>query len=252
MLATNDFYAMATILILVFAGVIWLAKRHGSAQAGQPRRADEARDRAGQVPNRTMADSTVPIGTGRGPERGGLMSPAAICSKLHLVLGICGMAALLRRVRPAVGFKSMERVEALRAIATLHSLRFFGLVFILPGVVGPNLPAGFAVFAAYGDLATGVLALLALLTVRTRPLFLLFVVGFNLIGAADLILDYYHAIRVGLPAVAGQLGAAYVDPDHLRARADDHPRGRVLFAVASSIQYRLGPTVARRSDRFID
>ena len=27
MLATNDFYAMATILILVFAGVVWLAKR---------------------------------------------------------------------------------------------------------------------------------------------------------------------------------------------------------------------------------
>jgi len=27
MLATNDFYAMATILILIFAGVIWLAKR---------------------------------------------------------------------------------------------------------------------------------------------------------------------------------------------------------------------------------
>jgi MFS transporter, DHA2 family, multidrug resistance protein len=27
MLATNDFYAMATILILIFAGVVWLAKR---------------------------------------------------------------------------------------------------------------------------------------------------------------------------------------------------------------------------------
>jgi DHA2 family multidrug resistance protein len=27
MLATNDFYAMATVLILVFAGVVWLAKR---------------------------------------------------------------------------------------------------------------------------------------------------------------------------------------------------------------------------------
>ena len=26
-----------------------------------------------------------------------------------------------------------------RVIATLHSFRFFGLVFILPGVVGPNL-----------------------------------------------------------------------------------------------------------------
>jgi DHA2 family multidrug resistance protein len=27
MLGTNDFFAMATILILLFAGVIWLAKR---------------------------------------------------------------------------------------------------------------------------------------------------------------------------------------------------------------------------------
>ena len=67
--------------------------------------------------------------------------------------------------------KSMDRVDALRAIATLHSFRFFGLVFILPGVVGPGLPAEFAVFAAYWDLATAVLAMLALLTVRIRPLF---------------------------------------------------------------------------------
>jgi len=39
--------------------------------------------------------------------------------------------------------KAMDRVEAQRAIATLHSFRFFGLVFILPGVIG-NLPAEFA------------------------------------------------------------------------------------------------------------
>ncbi len=63
----------------------------------------------------------------------------------------------------------MDWVEAHRAIATLHSFRFFGLVFMLPGVVG-NLPAGFATFAAYGDFATGLLAILALLTVRIRPL----------------------------------------------------------------------------------
>ena len=31
-------------------------------------------------------------------------------------------------------------------------------------------------------------------------------------GAADLILNYYHAIQVGLPAHAGELGAAYVIP----------------------------------------
>src|SRR3984957_9612218 len=107
----------------------------------------------------------------------------------------------------------MGPVEAKRAIATLHSFRFFGLVFILPGVVGPNLPAaGFATFAAYWDLATGVLAILALLTVRIRPLFWLFVAAFNVVGVVDLILDYYHAIQVGLPAMAGQLGATYAIP----------------------------------------
>ena len=138
------------------------------------------------------------------------MSPETIFN-LHLILGyiawlLCFRAYLLPWL------KSMDMVAAQCVIATLHSFRFFGLVFILPGVVGPNLPASFATFAAYWDLATGVLAILALLTVRIRPLFWLFVVAFNLVGLVDLILDYYHAIRVGLPALAGQLGATYAIP----------------------------------------
>jgi hypothetical protein len=108
--------------------------------------------------------------------------------------------------------KSMDRVKAHRAIATLHSFRFFGLVFIVPGVVSPELPASFATFAAYGDLATGLLAMLALVAIRIRPVFLLFVVAFNVVGAADLIVDYAHAIQAGLPARAGELGAAYAIP----------------------------------------
>src|SRR5690349_8771783 len=94
-------------------------------------------------------------------------------------------------------------------VAWLHCFRFFGLVFILPGVVGPNLPAGFATFAAYGDFATGVLAMLALLTVRIRPLFWTFVVAFNVVGTVDLIVDYYRATVLDLPALAGELGATY-------------------------------------------
>jgi len=105
--------------------------------------------------------------------------------------------------------KAVDRYDAQRAIAALHSFRFLGLVFILPGVVGPALPAGFGTFAAYGDFATGVLAMLALLTVRIRPLFWSFVVAFNLAGATDIIVDYYHAIRSDLPAMAGQLGSTY-------------------------------------------
>jgi hypothetical protein len=138
------------------------------------------------------------------------MSPEIIFS-LHLVLGyVAWLLCFGVYVMPRL--TSMDLIAAQRAIATLHSFRFFGLVFILPGVVGPNLPAGFATFSAYWDLATGMLAILALLTIRIRPLFWLFVAAFNLVGVVDLILDYYHATQVGLPALAGQLGATYVIP----------------------------------------
>ena len=138
------------------------------------------------------------------------MSPE-ILFQVQLVLGYVAWFLCIRTyVLPRLN--SMDPVAAHRAIATFHSFRFFGLVFILPGVVAPDLPGHFAAFAASWDLATGVLAILALLTVRVRPLFWLFVVGFNLVGATDLILDYYHAIQAGLPAVAGRLGAAYIIP----------------------------------------
>lgn len=137
--------------------------------------------------------------------------PPQIIFLTHLILGyVACLLCFSVYVMPRL--KSLDRIEAHRVIATLHSFRFFGLVFILPGVVGPNLPAGFATFSAYGDFATGILALLALLTVRVRPLFWSFVVAFNLVGAVDIILNYYHAVHVGLPALAGQLGAAYAIP----------------------------------------
>ena len=108
--------------------------------------------------------------------------------------------------------EAMNHADAQRAIATLHGFRFFGLVFILPGFVGPHLPAGFATFAAGWDFATGILALLALSTFRIPRLFWLFVVAFNAVGVVDLVMDYAHAIRSGLPASPGELGAAYAIP----------------------------------------
>ena len=131
--------------------------------------------------------------------------------RIQLVVGYVAWLLFFRAyILPRL--KSMDLVAAQRAIATLHSFRFFGLVFILPGVVGPSLPVTFATFAAYWDLATGVLAILALLTVGIRPLFWLFVGAFNLVGLVDLVFDYYHATQAGLPALAGQLGAAYAIP----------------------------------------
>ncbi|TPN84949.1 hypothetical protein FJ987_06940 [Mesorhizobium sp. CU2] len=138
------------------------------------------------------------------------MSPATILN-IHLGLGyvpwlLCFGAYIWPR------FRSMEPIEAQRAIATLHSFRFFGLVFLVPGVVGPDLPAPFAVFAAYGDFTTGLLAMLALLTVRRPALFWPLVVAFNVAGVIDLVGDYYHGVVLDLPGHAGQLGATYAIP----------------------------------------
>jgi hypothetical protein len=131
--------------------------------------------------------------------------------RIHLVFGyVAWLLAFSAYIWPWL--RAANRFDAQRAIATLHSFRFFGLVFILPGIVGPGLPAGFATFAAWGDFATGVLAMLALLAARMRPLFWSFVVAFNLLGATDIIVDYYHAIQLGLPAIAGQLGTTYAIP----------------------------------------
>jgi hypothetical protein len=138
------------------------------------------------------------------------MSPTLIF-QIHLVLGyvawlLCFGTYLWPRL------KQMKPLDAQRAIATLHGFRFFGLVFLLPGVIGPHLPASFSTFAAYGDFATGVLALLALLSFRIPRVFWLFVAAFNVVGLVDLVVDYAHAIQAGVPESPGELGAAYAIP----------------------------------------
>ncbi|MEX3958278.1 hypothetical protein [Trinickia sp. EG282A] len=131
--------------------------------------------------------------------------------RIHLAAGyVAWLLCFSAYIWPKL--KSMDRIDAQRAIATLHSFRFFGLVFILPGVVGPHLPPAFATWSAYGDLATGVLAMMALLTARLRRLFWLFVIAFNLVGVTDLIVDYSLAVQLDLPKIAGELGSAYVIP----------------------------------------
>jgi len=138
------------------------------------------------------------------------MSPAVIFN-IHLVLGyVAWLLCFGTYFWPKL--KAMDQIEAQRAIATLHSFRFFGLVFIIPGVVGPNLPAGFAEFAAYGDFASGLLAIFALVAIRMRFFFWPLIVAYNVAGAADILIDYYHGVMLDLPALSGQLGATYVIP----------------------------------------
>jgi hypothetical protein len=131
--------------------------------------------------------------------------------RIQLVFGYL-VWALVVAVYVVPWLRSLGRAKALRAVAALHAFRFFGLVFLLPGFIGANLPVGFAAPAAYGDFATALLAILAFACFRVPALFWGFVVAFNIVGAADLIMDTANAIQFNVPAVAGQLGAAYAIP----------------------------------------
>jgi len=113
---------------------------------------------------------------------------------------------------PALRYRT--RAEALRPILVLHAFRFVGLAFLIPGVVSPDLPAAFARPAAYGDLLTATLALLALAVVQKRGGVIL-VWAFNVIGTTDLLYAFYNGDSVGVGAAPGLQGAAYFIPTAL-------------------------------------
>ena len=102
-----------------------------------------------------------------------------------------------------------QRAEALRPVLILHSFRFIGLAFLVPGVVSPDLPSAFAHSAAYGDIIAAILALLALILLpSTSGVVIAWI--FTLWGSADILNAFYQANHAGL--MAGQLGATYFIP----------------------------------------
>lgn len=117
---------------------------------------------------------------------------------------IAWIVVVRRSVWPAL--RRLPRLSALRALLMLHAFRFEGLSFLVPGVVAPALPAGFAQPAAYGDFTAAILALLTLWLLPSRAGLALAWV-FNLWGTADLLNAFYQGYRAGL--VPGQLGATY-------------------------------------------
>jgi hypothetical protein len=114
-----------------------------------------------------------------------------------------------RVIWPAL--RGRPRAEALRPLLFLHAFRFVGLAFLVPGVVSPDLPDGFARPAAYGDLTTCILALLAIATMRSRAGIIVTWV-FNTVGTVDLLNAFYQADRLGVGNAPGLQGAAYFIP----------------------------------------
>ena len=138
------------------------------------------------------------------------MTQPQLAFDLSVLLGLIvwGMIGA-RDIWPAL--RGRPRAEALRPLLLLHAFRFVGLAFLVPGVVSPALPDDFARPAAYGDLATCILALLAIAALRTRAGAVLVWV-FNIVGTVDLLNAFYQADRLGVGIAPGLQGAAYFIP----------------------------------------
>ena len=103
----------------------------------------------------------------------------------------------------------LPRADALRPLLILHSFRFIGLAFLIPGVASADLPSAFAHAAAYGDIVAATLALLSLASLPSVAGVVIAWI-FSLWGSADLLNAFYQAQGAGL--VPGQLGATYFIP----------------------------------------
>ena len=135
------------------------------------------------------------------------MSPP-LCFFLSIAFGFIAWGIITARyIWPKLRLR--PRADALRPLLILHSFRFIGLAFLVPGVVSADLPPAFAHSAAYGDIIAATLALLSLASLpRGAGVFIAWI--FSLWGSADLLNAFYQANGAGL--VPGQLGATYFIP----------------------------------------
>ena len=100
--------------------------------------------------------------------------------------------------------------QVLVPILLLHSLRHLGLMFLTRGAIYPGMPSRFAQPAAFGDLATSLLAFVSIPAVANnwivaRPL----VWTFNIVGTVDLLIAITLATTY---QAAAYMGPAYWIP----------------------------------------
>lgn len=131
---------------------------------------------------------------------------------IQVLLSLVGYALIAKwYVAPRLAI--LPRHQALIPLLFPHGFRHLGLVFLVPAVVAPTLPEAFARPAAYGDLLAGVLALLAIVALRSEwPGALALTWLFNVVGTLDLLNAFYQGRA---HAVGPHLGSAWYIPTFL-------------------------------------
>jgi hypothetical protein len=99
-----------------------------------------------------------------------------------LVFGIAAKLYLMPKLA------DLEPSSVVLPILLLHAMRHLGLMFLAPGAVFPGIPQQFTYPAAFGDLFTAILALIAIPAVVSQSALARPLVGlFNVVGTVDLI-----------------------------------------------------------------
>ena len=107
---------------------------------------------------------------------------------------------------PAIRHRAPE--VALTPLLLYACLRVNGLMFLMPGLVSPQLPRAFALPTAYGDLTAALLALAALACLRGGLAIALPMVWlFNVVGLLDLVYANISTFKDQVDPVL--LGVAY-------------------------------------------
>ena len=128
---------------------------------------------------------------------------------LSIIMGLLSYSFIARwYVMPQLA--GMPRADALTPLLLLHSFRYIGMAFLIPGVTSEVLDSRFAIPAAYGDLLAALLALVAITALRLRWAMAIPLVWiFNVEGSLDLLNAVYQGFR-HIPG--GHFGATYFIP----------------------------------------
>ena len=135
--------------------------------------------------------------------------PQQMILPLSITLAIISWSLIMYwYVHPVL--KKYSLAQAIQPFLLLHSFRYIGLMFLVPGVTTELLDSRFSHPAAYGDLIAALLALFALATLRFRVRgSIVFVWLFNIWGTVDLL----NAIARGILFTPdGHFGATYWIP----------------------------------------
>jgi len=128
---------------------------------------------------------------------------------LQFLLSLIIISFLLKwKVTPWLNKQSLN--DALFWLTIPHAFRHIGMVFLVPGLLTQPLPNSFAIPAAYGDLAAGLLAFIALIALQYKwsgALVLVWI--FSVVGTVDLLNALRHV------DVAPSFGAAWYIPTFL-------------------------------------